>query len=111
MEYYLTTGIYIVTHSFYVCTYAAHSSKSPSLGSFSDSQPFQNAGEQIYGYSNLGRHSSVVVPKLFENLETPIHVLLTQGRGGAHCLTPRRSIVNPVEVDPGEVFVVTPDVL
>ena len=31
---------------------------------------------------------------LFENLETPIHVLLTQGRGGAHCLTPRRSIVN-----------------
>ena len=74
-----------------------------------DCQPFQNAGEQLYDYSNLGRHSSVVVPKQFENLDTPIHVLLTQGRGGAHCLTPRRSVVNPVKVDPGEVFVVTPD--
>ena len=58
----------------------------------------------------LYRRSGVVVPKLFENVQTPLHVLLAQGGGGSHGLAPRHSVVDPAVVDLGEVVTVAPDV-
>ena len=63
------------------------------------------------GCNFLYRSGSVVVPELFENIQTLLDILLTQGGGAVHGLAPRHGVMHAAIVDLGEVVTVAPDVI